>query len=75
MARFATGGLLDSPWGVAIAPSNFGIYSNDVLIGNFNDNDGLGYISAYDPNTKKFLGTLNENGADCAAGALGSPVR
>ena len=51
--RFATGGLLDSPWGVAIAPSNFGAYSNDVLIGNFNDNDGLGYITAYDPNTRR----------------------
>jgi uncharacterized protein (TIGR03118 family) len=61
--RFATGGLLDSPWGVVIAPSDFGAYSNDVLIGNFNDDDGLGYITAYDPNTGAYLGTLDENGA------------
>ena len=60
--RFATGGVLDSPWGVVIAPGNFGKFSNDVLIGNFNDNDGLGYISAYDPNSGAFLGTLDENG-------------
>jgi uncharacterized protein (TIGR03118 family) len=61
--RFATGGLLDSPWGVAIAPSNFGAYSNDVLIGNVDDDDiGLGYISAYDPITGASLGTLDENG-------------
>jgi uncharacterized protein (TIGR03118 family) len=61
--RFATGGDLDSPWGAAIAPSNFGAYSNDVLIGNFNDDSGLGYIGAYDPTTGAYLGTLNENGS------------
>jgi uncharacterized protein (TIGR03118 family) len=59
--RFATGGTLSSPWGVAIAPSDFGAYSNDVLIGNFNDTGGLGFISAYSQ-SGVFQGLLDENG-------------
>jgi uncharacterized protein (TIGR03118 family) len=42
--RFATGGKLSSPWVVTIAPANFGKYSNDVLIGNFNDGPTEGFI-------------------------------
>ncbi len=45
---------LAAPWGVAIAPSNFGPFSNDLLVGNFNNNQ----INAFDPNTGAFLGTL-----------------
>ena len=60
--RFATGGDLSSPWGVAIAPANFGAYSNDVLIGNFNDTGGLGFISAYSL-SGTFQGLLEQNGA------------
>jgi uncharacterized protein (TIGR03118 family) len=45
---------LAAPWGVAIAPSNFGIFSNDLLVGNFNNNQ----INAFDPNTGAFLGTV-----------------
>jgi uncharacterized protein (TIGR03118 family) len=33
--RFASRGGLNAPWGVAQAPFNFGLFSNDVLIGNF----------------------------------------
>jgi uncharacterized protein (TIGR03118 family) len=51
--RFATHGHLDSPWGVTIAPSTFGEFANDYLIGNF----GNGEINAYDSN-RKFEGTL-----------------
>lgn len=43
--RFATQGPLDSPWGVALAPSTFGNFHGDVLIGNFGD----GLINAYTP--------------------------
>jgi uncharacterized protein (TIGR03118 family) len=43
--RFATQGTLDSPWGVALAPSTFGNFHDDVLIGNFGD----GLISAFTP--------------------------
>jgi uncharacterized protein (TIGR03118 family) len=34
---------LNAPWGLALAPSNFGAYSGDLLVGNF----GNGKISAY----------------------------
>ena len=34
---------LNAPWGLALAPSNFGAYSGDLLVGNF----GNGRISAY----------------------------
>jgi uncharacterized protein (TIGR03118 family) len=62
--RFADGGGLSSPWGIAIAPSDFGAYSNDVLIGNFNDDTrSEEYISAYDPTSGQFLGELSEDGS------------
>jgi uncharacterized protein (TIGR03118 family) len=41
--RFAQHGQLDSPWGVAIAPSTFGPIAGDVLIGNF----GNGQINVF----------------------------
>jgi uncharacterized protein (TIGR03118 family) len=47
VARVASGGRKNAPpnapWGLAIAPSSFGVFSGDVLIGNF----GNGRISAY----------------------------
>jgi uncharacterized protein (TIGR03118 family) len=61
--RFATGGMLSSPWGITIAPANFGKYSNDVLIGNFNDGPTEGFINAFDPTTGKRVGTLKQSGA------------
>ncbi|RSL16043.1 uncharacterized protein (TIGR03118 family) [Edaphobacter aggregans] len=53
--RIASGGALFSPWGLVIAPANFGIFSNDLLVGNF----GNGEILAYDPTTDAFLGMLD----------------
>jgi uncharacterized protein (TIGR03118 family) len=52
--RFASRGVLDSPWGLTIAPANFGAFSGDLLIGNFGD----GRIHAFDPSTGRLLGTL-----------------
>jgi uncharacterized protein (TIGR03118 family) len=52
--RFASHGVLNSPWGMTIAPANFGQFSGDLLIGNFGD----GRIHAFDPNTGEVLGTL-----------------
>lgn len=52
--RLITGGPLDKPWGVAQAPSDFGKFSNDLLIGNF----GNGNINAFNPKTGKFIGEL-----------------
>ncbi len=54
--RFATGGQLDDPWGVTLAPSiGFGDFSGDLLVGNF----GNGEINAFDPTNGTFLGTLD----------------
>jgi len=44
--RFTSGGKLNAPWGVAVAPANFGAFSNDVLIGNFGDGKITAFNSA-----------------------------
>ncbi|WP_051978788.1 TIGR03118 family protein [Edaphobacter aggregans] len=54
VARAVTGGNLNAPWGVAFAPASFGVFSNDLLIGDF----GNGMINVYDPNTYAYLGQL-----------------
>jgi len=54
--RLVTRGRLNSPWGLAIAPANFGRFSNDLLVGNFGD----GRINAVDPATGDFLGQLRD---------------
>jgi uncharacterized protein (TIGR03118 family) len=54
LSRFASQGALNSPWGLALAPSNFGTFSNDLLVGNFGD----GHITAFDPNTGAMLGQM-----------------
>jgi uncharacterized protein (TIGR03118 family) len=50
VARVASGGRKNAPpnapWGLALAPSSFGPFSGDVLVGNF----GNGRISAYKDN-------------------------
>jgi uncharacterized protein (TIGR03118 family) len=43
LARVAQHGQLDAPWGLALAPANFGGFSGDLLVGNFGD----GQINAY----------------------------
>ena len=45
--RLISNGLLDSPWGMAIAPSSFGSFAGDLLVGNF----GNGMINAYNATT------------------------
>ncbi|MFZ0801026.1 MAG: TIGR03118 family protein [Terriglobales bacterium] len=47
-----SGGNLHSPWGVALAPANFGTASNALLVGNLGD----GFINAFNPTTGKLLG-------------------
>ncbi len=49
------GGALNSPWGLDIAPSSFGTFAGDLLVGNFGD----GTISAFDPVTGTFQGYLS----------------
>ncbi len=52
-----TGGALNAPWGVAMAPASFGQFSNDLLIANFGD----GTINVYDPASGNMLGTLSDS--------------
>jgi len=49
------GGKLNAPWGIAMAPANFGAFSNALLVANFGD----GRINAYDPASGASLGTLS----------------
>jgi uncharacterized protein (TIGR03118 family) len=55
LRRFASGGALNSPWGVVRASFAFGRFSGDILIGNFGD----GKIHAFDSDGK-FLGALRD---------------
>ena len=57
--RLISGGALNSPWGMAIAPANFGAFSNMLLVGNFGD----GHINAYDPAAGTPLGALQSAGS------------
>ncbi len=46
VSRFASAGSLNAPWGIALAPTGFGSFAGDVLIGNFGD----GTINIFGPN-------------------------
>ncbi len=48
VAKVASHGLLNSPWGLAMAPEDFGKFSGCLLVGNFGD----GKINAYCQNHK-----------------------
>ncbi|HEY3090223.1 MAG TPA: TIGR03118 family protein [Jatrophihabitantaceae bacterium] len=54
LQRLASRGRLNSPWAVTLAPSTFGAFGGDILVGNFGD----GRINAFDPATGQFLGQL-----------------
>jgi len=50
------GPVLNSPWGVAIAPANWGAFGGAVLVGNFGD----GKILAYNGTNGNYLGMLKD---------------
>lgn len=54
--RFAAHGGLSSPWGIALAPADFGAFSNALLVGNF----GNGEINAFDLSFGRPLGPLRD---------------
>ena len=56
MQRLISGGKLNSPWGLAIAPSTMGAFAGDLLVGNF----GNGTINIFDKTTNDFLGALKD---------------
>jgi len=62
IANLVSQGPLNSPWGMAIAPANFGPFAGALLVGNFTD----GKINAYNATSGAWLGTLND--------ATGNPI-
>jgi uncharacterized protein (TIGR03118 family) len=56
LQRLVSRNRLNSPWGVALAPANFGGFSGALLVGNFGD----GKINAFDPKSGAFLGVLRD---------------
>jgi uncharacterized protein (TIGR03118 family) len=53
----AVGGALNAPWGIALAPPDFGTLSNTLLVGNFGD----GKINGYDATSGQFAGAVTES--------------
>src|SRR5262245_57787976 len=63
LRRLEHGDWLNAPWGVALAPLDFGRFSHDLLIGQFagaGETQSSGYIAAYDFATGKFEGLLQD---------------
>jgi len=58
--RLISAGPLNAPWGITIAPTAFGDFSNELLVGNFGD----GRINAFNPITGAFLGSLSNSSGD-----------
>lgn len=58
--RFAQGKPLNQPWGLAIAPANFGPLSGTLLVSN---NTTAGTISGFNLTTGKFVGTVTNSSA------------
>jgi hypothetical protein len=61
--RFASGTAaggaltaLNSPFGMAVAPTGFGSFGGDLLVGNFGDS----HVSAYDMTTGQLVGQLTD---------------
>jgi uncharacterized protein (TIGR03118 family) len=59
LQRLIEGNHLKAPWGLALAPANFGAFSNALIVGNFGD----GQLHAFDPESGRYLGEMkDENG-------------
>ena len=63
VARLASHGALNAPWGLVRAPAHFGRFSGALLVGNFGD----GRINAYNFETGKWLGNLRRPNGDSIA--------
>jgi len=61
------GDVLDAPWGMAVAPANFGAFGGALLVAN----NGDGLINAFDPASGRWLGALTQpNGTALAIDGL-----
>jgi len=64
LKQLAQGAPLNQPWGFAVAPKDFGPFSNTLLVSN---NTNSGTINAFNAITGQFVGTLKD--------ASGDPIR
>ncbi len=55
--RVGTNGVLNAPWGLAIAPAGFGNFGGDLLVGNVYNS----VINAIDPSTAQVVGSITVN--------------
>jgi uncharacterized protein (TIGR03118 family) len=63
LLRLEHGAWLNVPWGLALAPLDFGRFSHDLLVGQFanaGNTQSAGFIAAYDLATGKFDGLLQD---------------
>ena len=63
LRRLEHGNFLNAPWGVALAPLDFGRFSHDLLVGQFaggGTTESSGYVVAYDLATGEFDGLLQD---------------
>ena len=56
LLRLQHGNWFNAPWGLTLAPSDFGTFSHRILVGQF----GSGEILAFDAVTGQFQGKLND---------------
>jgi uncharacterized protein (TIGR03118 family) len=69
LMRLERGDWFNAPWGLTLAPSDFGTFSHKVLVGEF----GSGEISAFDAVTGKWEGELrDQNNAVVSIGGQGA---
>jgi uncharacterized protein (TIGR03118 family) len=69
LERLISGSMLAAPWGMALAPADFGAFGGDLLVGNFSF--VASEINAFDPVTGAFRGTIPiDNGAGNTPGGL-----
>lgn len=67
LTRLEHGPWFSAPWGIALTPQDFGVFSNTFLIGNFRG----GQISAFDPFAGQFIGQMrNADGKDLVIDGL-----
>ena len=69
LRRLEHGDWLNAPWGVTLAPLDFGFFSHSLLVSNFSaggTTQSAGFISAYDLDTGAFEGLLED--------ATGKPI-
>jgi uncharacterized protein (TIGR03118 family) len=56
LGRLISAGHLNAPWGLAIAPANFGDFASDLLVGNFGD----GSVNVFNTTTGAYVATLHD---------------